>query len=186
MHDIAGAHDHGDLGGRLRRLVGGCATAVMLLSVIVYIAVWLGMRTAQEEARASLAWPTAPGKIIESEAVPPTGGRAAADPAAKPPAGAYRASVRYSYEAAGAPREGTRIEVFTRLDATRDAALARLAPFPVGAEVAVRFDPEEPSRSVLVPGPAEFDNTAFLVFGGGLVAVAIVLALVLRSTGGRR
>jgi len=180
MHRLANP-DHGrhELGDRFRRVASGCLVAFVVVPAIAFVATWLGMRAGQREARESVAWPTAPGTILESAVEPREGVPATDQRPTKTSWRSHRAQVRYRYTAGGAERIGTRIEVYQRFHATPEEAARQLAPYPAGAAVTVRFDPADPSSAVLEPGPTEFDNTPFLAIGGGFLAISIVLSIVL-------
>jgi hypothetical protein len=147
------------------------------------------MRAGQREARDSLDWPTAAGVIQESEVLAQPGVRATDERPTRRTGSSHRARVRYSYTAGGAERLGTRIGVYQKFHATPEEAAAQLAPYPAGAAVTVRYDPDDPGRAVLEPGPAEFDDTPFFAFGGGFILISTVLAIILlamlRSRGPR-
>ncbi len=180
MHEIAST-DRGDLHAKMKRILAGCCTAFVLVLGVAFVAIWLGMKDAQVEARASLGWPAAPGTILESEVIDQLGFRATDERPTKRAGTTYRPRVRYEYHVAEVRHEGTRIAVFQTLDATREEAEARLAPYPVGAPVDVHHNPTDATRAVLEPGPETFDNTYFFAFGGGFLAILAALALVVRG-----
>lgn len=66
---------------------------------------------------------------------------------------AYLPEVRYTYEAGGRRWESRRPEISGWLCASRDRAERLCARFPPGADVEVRFDPEDPGRACLVTRP---------------------------------
>jgi len=181
LHGSPGSERHPALAERFRRVASGCLVAFVVVPAIAFVATWIGMRSGQREARESIGWPTAPGTILESEVLAQAGMRATDERPTKRAGTSHRARVRYSYVAGGAERFGTRIEVFQRYHPTPEEAAAQLAPYPAGAPVTVRYDPEAPERSVLEPGPEEFDNTYFFAFGGGFLVISIALSLVLRG-----
>jgi hypothetical protein len=94
-------------------------------------------------ARASRGWPTRPGRIVRSEIR--DNRRANGLPG-------YRTVVRYEYVVDGEEYEGRDLASgeFPYRSARR--ATRRLAAFPVGAPVTVRYSPLEPQVAVLVPG----------------------------------
>lgn len=179
MHEIHAPEE--GLHGRLRRIVAGCFGAFAVLLVIGFIAVAIGMREGQREARSSLDWPTVPGTVTEREVVESSSLR----PLDERPTGrtnpSFRPTIRYTYRVGETEFEGTRLTVFQALYPTAGEAEGRLRDYPVGAEVPVHHDPEDPGRSVLEPGPATFDNTYFWAFGGGFLALIVVLAVFLRA-----
>ena len=87
----------------------------------------------------------------------------------------YTPKVAYRYEVAGDGHEGTRFELIERGEATRTAIEAKLDKFPLGARVAVYYDPDDPRESVLKPGPPAAMGIPFalgfvaLLVGGGIV-----------------
>ena len=181
MHDLPRSGSAFDLRDRFRRLIGGCFAAFAIVMALAFFSVWFGMRSSQEEARRSVSWPTASGTITVSEIVEVTGIRPTDQRPTKRSGPAYRPQVEYTYEVAGTEHTGTRIEVFMTIHATEREAEARISAYPVGASVPVHHDPERPERAVLEVGPESFDNTYFFAFGGGFLAILVVLAFVLRS-----
>ena len=181
MHDFADPIDPQSLGGRFRRLVGGCFVSLALLLSVAYGAIWWQMQTAQNEARRSLDWPRVAAVITQSEVeemrgVTPTDARPT-----RRPGPAFRAVVAYEYSFEGTDYSGGRLELRGTIEETAAAVERALEPFPIGAETVVSVDPEDPDRSVLIPGPATFDNTYFYAFGGGFLAIFIAIAFVARQ-----
>ena len=103
------------------------------------------------KARAAETWPTATGRVLSSEVV---------EEESTDREGAtstwYNPVVTYSYAAGGRELTGRRIRFGNYRFASRSKAQAALAPYPVGASPAVRYNPEKPDECVLEtkkPGP---------------------------------
>lgn len=64
----------------------------------------------------------------------------------------WQTEVQYRYEVNGIPMTGKRLRAFGRHHFTQEEAEAEIAPFPVGKQVKVYYDPAKPGTSVLIPG----------------------------------
>ncbi|HEX8380004.1 MAG TPA: DUF3592 domain-containing protein [Allosphingosinicella sp.] len=102
-------------------------------------------------ARAAESWPTAAGRVISSEVIEEEstdreGGTSTW----------YNPVVTYAYTAGGRELSGKRLRFGNYRSAARKKAEAALAPYPVGARPAVRYNPQKPEECVLEttkPGP---------------------------------
>jgi hypothetical protein len=95
----------------------------------------------------------------------------------------YRAEVRYRYEAAGAPREGSALHASDRGSPSRARAERLAARYPEGARVAVFYDPAEPDRAVLERGIGS-GPVALLLWGGLCLLGGLWVVRVLCGLGG--
>lgn len=142
----------------------------MLLVVGV---VFLGAALAAiDVARASAGWPRAPGRVVRSEIR--DNRRANGLPG-------YRTVVRYEYVIDGEEYEGRDLASgeFPYRSAVR--ARRRLATYPMGASVTVRYCPLEPQVAVLEPG-VSFD----VLYLPAMASLILLAALALASWGGWR
>ncbi len=96
------------------------------------------------EAIDSRKWPATSGQVIESRVAVSQGNRIN-----------YTPRVAYSYEAGAKLRTSTEIWLKSY---GADQAFAEdvVAAYPTGAEIKVFFDPQNPARAVLRPGPNWF------------------------------
>lgn len=118
-------------------IVGGGALATFA------VAAW---QAAQDwEAVAATRWPTAPGVVTERQSYMATPRKGKESPH-------YRVLVRYRYTVDGREYEADR---FNPYDGWTDKATAddSLTRFRVGSACDVSYDPTDPSRAYLVPGP---------------------------------
>ncbi|HET8627370.1 MAG TPA: DUF3592 domain-containing protein [Thermomicrobiales bacterium] len=124
------------------------------------------------------AWPTVPGRIVESgyRAEHHYTGRGLQQGTRYALAIAYEYEVVEDYEGFGRRRRrGTRVD-FARPDRpTAQAARAVADRYPVGAAVAVYYDPADPARAVL--DPRDPDRARRLVAGVVMVFVAVRLVV---------
>jgi hypothetical protein len=79
--------------------------------------------------------------------------------------------VRYSYVVAGTSYEGSRLTFDAPNDRTRAEVERRLAAFPVGESVSVRYDPAAPAQATLAlgdnpDGPGLMILSPFILFCG--------------------
>jgi hypothetical protein len=125
-------------------------------------ALWAGLayRRSRALVEAAKQWREAPGKVAATD-VERRGGRTTAHDAY------YVPLIRYTYVVNGREREGARLRFGLVTARTRGGAEKMLAPWPAGAAIQVRYDPDDPDRSVLEPGKA----------GGNLLAVTILFLI---------
>lgn len=94
----------------------------------------------------------------------------------------YGAQVEYDYEINGQSYQGDRYSYFSFSTSSRDHAQDIVDRYPVGREITVHYDPDEPEDSVLETGAASFPTLAILFLtpfhcigigflGGGLAEV---------------
>lgn len=123
----------------------------------------------RRRANASLAWPTVPGVILQSETVLSVTKDAEGDETEY-----HVPTVRYRYGVGGNTFEGTRLR-FGDVRQHSDAASAKLLqPYPVGASVAVRYNPAKPSDATLETTKPGLGTGIFI---GGIFLVLALLAL---------
>jgi len=67
----------------------------------------------------------------------------------------YRARIEFEYVVAGTAYRGDHLSFCQPPGLEKQAVEARLTQYPTGARVEVRYDPANPTRSVLEPGRAE-------------------------------
>lgn len=94
-------------------------------------------------ARASRSWPTVPGRVVRSEIR--TNRKANGLPG-------FRTLVRYEYVVDEEEYEGRELAGGDFPYRSAHGATRRLAAYPVGAPVTVRYDPTEPEIAVLETG----------------------------------
>ena len=140
------------------------------------LALWggLGHRRARALMEAATRWPEAPGKVIAAD-VERRGGGATANRNTY-----YRPLIRYTYVVSGREREGSRFRFGMTSARTRAGAEKMLAPYPPGAAIKVRYDPEYPDQSVLEPGKTgssllfgAIAGVLLLLAGGAIIALAV-------------
>lgn len=99
----------------------------------------------------SEGWPTAPGRILKSEADMRLG---------KGPR--HIADVRYEYEVDGRRYTGSKVQFSQGNYRSNAEAQAVVGRYPVGTEVAVRYDPNDPAVAGLESSPASAMQTLWL------------------------
>jgi hypothetical protein len=120
------------------------------------------------KARAAETWPTATGRVVSSEVVEEESSDRDGGTSTW-----YNPVVTYAYSAGGRELTGRRLRFGNYRFAGRGKAEAALAPYPVGASPAVRYNPETPEECVLEtakPGPIYLIMAlfGFLFIGFGL------------------
>ncbi|HEY5706791.1 MAG TPA: DUF3592 domain-containing protein [Terrimicrobiaceae bacterium] len=131
--------------------------------ILIFVAVGLGFAAFAArgviQARASSAWPQVSGEITHSEITDSDS--------------SYSPLVRYKYSVSDRSFAGERICFgLDRMFAGYKFAQRYTQRYPVGSPVAVYYDPDQPSQSVLEPGitkrafiPMAF-GLGFAIFGG--------------------
>jgi hypothetical protein len=114
------------------------------LLVVGTVAVVLGVEERLEAARASAAWPTTEGEVVETWMSRSSG-----------------VHVRYRYTVAGVDYESDRIRLVEKF--WRDQRSDIVARYPEGRRVTVAYDPLDPSSAVLEPGASRGAVTKKLI-----------------------
>src|SRR5215207_4180911 len=126
----------------MRRILMGLIAAGMGAAILYW------MYDTTMKIRASSSWPTADGVVVHSGV--------AVDSSRIRGGGytlTYRVDVRYRYQVGSAQYESsTFVFGVPRAYANRATTEAEVATYPIGRHVAVRYDPEEPKTSCLIPG----------------------------------
>ncbi|HJR63596.1 MAG TPA: DUF3592 domain-containing protein [Gemmatimonadaceae bacterium] len=116
----------------------------------------------------SLEWPRAEGRILEVELQHDSigSGRGPIRLVAAP-------RIVYEYEVEGVSHEAYRIQL-TPIVMWRAAAV--VGRYAQGQLVAIAYDPEDPSRGLLEPGPT-FYSALHLAYGAGVLALGVLASL---------
>ena len=125
-------------------------------------------------ARASRAWPTAAGTVIETELTSRTETYRQQDRIETHTV--YAPRVRYAYEVEGRRYEGERIRFGTYRE-SETAARAILDRYPAGASVEVHYDPANPAAATLETKTANIGMLLFAVIA--LLGLAVFIAFML-------
>jgi hypothetical protein len=99
------------------------------------------------QARASIGWPTAVGHITRSEVVremlyPGTARRGTKVPVFSP-------AVEFEYSVGGDTYRSRHVQFGAVVKGVEEDARGRIAPYPVGRQLPVRYDPVHPETAVL-------------------------------------
>ena len=145
---------------------------VYLLGLATLAAGWrlwyLDWRGATVRERA-VNWPVATGEITRSE-LRKTG-------RARP---LYRAKIHYRYSVKGRDYAGRRVSPGGDLAGPRDQARARLAAYPSGATVEVRYNPANPKEAYLewdsAHGRSAMPLAVVLMVGGAVLSFGLFMA----------
>jgi len=118
----------------------------------------------KNRAKAAEAWPTLPGVILSSELKE----RRSYNSKTHHTSITYEPQVQYEYTLMGTKYTGKQIG-FGYASYNYNVALSKIAPYPQGAAVQVRYDPDDPAKAVLETKAA----------GGTVMIVVAVIFLVL-------
>jgi len=121
----------------------------------------------RDRAVASVAWPTAEGRI--------TGSRVERVKNGGDGKATYTADITYDYALDGRTFEGDRVWFGDDYSASDTSAFrAAVDRYPVGQAVQVHYDPAEPAESVLEPGPT-WSGSALYLIGLGLMTLGGII-----------
>lgn len=104
---------------------------------------------ARRFAVASENWPPTMGTVRDASVV------TLRIPRGKTSVTGYRARIEFEYVVAETAYRGDHLSFCQPPSLEKQAAEARLTPYPIGTRVEVRYDPTDPTRGVLEPGRAE-------------------------------
>ncbi len=108
-----------------------------------------GHDQAQRFAVASENWPRTTGTVRDASVI------TLRIPRGKTSVTGYRARIEFEYVVAGTDYRGDHLSFCQPPSLEKQAVEARLTQYPTGTRVEVRYDPTDPTRSVLEPGRAE-------------------------------
>lgn len=115
--------------------------------------------------KATLNWPSTPGKILSNDIIATSGYTETGER----PVVRYTPAVIYEYAVGGSPLTGSTIRVAKPSVLSRQSAQTILTPYYPGASVSVFYDPKAPATSLLErikPKGRIFMTLAGLVFAG--------------------
>ena len=139
-----------------------------LIFVAVGAAVALAGLRGLERARASVKWPTAPGKVVASSVA------RRASSGSKGTTVTYHAEILYEYSVNGTTYDGNRV-AYGDYGSSSPAHARRIANrYPKGTAVTVHYMPDSPEESLLEPG---LKGQSFMLPGVGLLFFAVGLLM---------
>ena len=139
---------------------------IAAIALIGGAAIVLWQNGVLREQRASLHWPTVPGRILHSEI--------AYTPGRSHRSGSYRADLNYSYTVNGSRHVSHQVSLWSAdLAGYSQTARAFVADHPAGSDVNVYYDPADAKNSVLVPGANEKLNWLLMGAGGLLLLMGL-------------
>ncbi len=159
-----------NIGHPPRRDRGAVRLSLVLMGLMVVaigaLAYFIGWKGA-EDARASEAWPTVPGAVLSSEV------RVSPDPEGGHD---YAPIVQYAYSVDGKEYRASRISFGRHNSGDQGAVERKIASLPVGATVAVAYDPTDHGRAVLEPGQEGLNFIVKLIgIGTGIGGLVMVV-----------
>lgn len=150
----------------------GLVLGLVLSAVGFGVTFWLG-KPLRDQAVASRAWPATEGSIVRS-----TLEESRSDGKTH-----YSADIGYEYQLDGRTLSGSRVWIGDSYSASPGNEFrAAVKRYPVGREVQVHYDPQDPMESVLEPGPTWSGSALYLIgLGvltlGGLILLSAVVPL---------
>jgi len=143
----------------------GCISSILSMGVFLLIGMGLsywGWNILQD-ARASASWPTIDGKVVKSEvthSIDSDGGDS------------YSPEITYVYIVNNEQLANKTIKFGENSYSSRKKAEGIAASYPVGKNVTVYYDPQQPDKSVLEPGVS---GGSYIVLGIGVLFILITL-----------
>ena len=153
-----------DLQWRLFRMIVAVSPLAFFAGAWLALSHGLGLR---DLANDSATWPTADGVVVTAEVVERSsrGGDE------------FEPRIAYAYVVTGRPYTGHVVRSGGFEYGNRARAEAKLAEYPVGSAVTVRYDPGDPGRAVLEPG----GGGDWWLFTGAGIASAVTGAFLLAA-----
>lgn len=160
----------------------GLVLGAVLTAVGYGVTFWLG-KPLREQAVASQAWPATDGRIT----------RSVLEESRKDGTTHRSADIGYEYHLDGRTLAGSRVWIGDGYSSSPGNEFrAAVKRYPVGRQVRVHYDPQDPDESVLEPGPTWSGSMLYLIgLGvlavGGLILLSAVapLVVVLLAVGSR-
>lgn len=122
------------------------------------------------KAKAAEAWPTVPGVILSSELHEHRHHNSQTHHTSV----TYEPVVTYQYSVMEQPYQGNKI-VFGTISSAHNTASRKLAAYPQGAQVAVHYDPADPSKAVLEPKAG--GNVMLMIIGVIFMVLGVVFII---------
>jgi hypothetical protein len=153
--------------GKKSNWLGSCLSAVFGMGIFLVVGAGLTYWgwTILQNARASASWPTADGIVTRSGVSHSTdsdGGDS------------YSPEITYTYSVNNIDQENNTIKFGENSYSSRRKAEGIAANYPVGKNVTVYYDPEQPDKSVLEPGVSA---GSYIVLGIGVFFILLTLIL---------
>jgi hypothetical protein len=158
-------------GGRSNNVVGLALTGIFSLGGLGMLG-FGGHKVA--EGRASEGWPTAGGKVTASSVAT----HRSYDSHDHREHITYGADVRYTFEVAGAAHTGKDVTLADMSTSSRSSADETVGRYPVGREVQVHYDPDDPDHCCLEPG---LGGGVYVILGvgGSFAGVGLLISFVI-------
>lgn len=147
--------------------VGGCFVLIFgIIGVVMLVKYFRDKKKAEE----SQSWSSAAGRITESYVR-----RQESRDSDGYTTTSYYPEVRYTYQALGVEYSGDKIAFGGSVGGSQKKAHERLTSYPVGKDVIVHYDPNNPEEAVL---ERRMGSKAFLIIGIIFTLVAICSACI--------
>ena len=146
----------------------GCLSSILAMGIFLLVGAGLSFWgwNILQNARASAAWPTAEGRVTKSEVTLSTDAEGA---------DSYSPEVTYTYTVDSTSHTNDTIKFGENAYGSRKKAEGIAANYPVGRNVTVYYDPEQPGRSVLEPGVSA---GSYIVLGIGVFFILLTLMII--------
>lgn len=149
----------------MRLSLSGCLSALGVLFVFGLVGAGLSYWgwTILQDARASSSWPTSEGVVTSSEVDHSTDAEGG---------DSYSPEIDYQYQVDGQSLTNNQIKFGENSYNSRRTAEEIAANYPVGRQVIVYYDPEQPDKAVLEPGVS---SGSYIVLSIGVVFILVAL-----------
>lgn len=144
----------------------GLVLGLVVTAVGSGVTFWLG-KPLRDQAVASRSWPATEGRIV----------RSTLEESRKDGKTHYSADIGYEYQLDGRTLTGSRVWIGDAYSSSPGNEFrTAVKRYPVGRQVQVHYDPQDPTESVLEPGPTWSGSLLFLI-GLGVLAIGGLLLL---------
>ncbi len=149
-----------------------CLAIFLIFVAIGAYQVWRALQE-RKLAKACVGWPTAGGEVLVSQVEV----RKHYDRKRRTTSYTYCPIIRYAYEAGGVRRESSSVRFGQSETGGKGWAERLVAKYPAGSSLVARYDPADPTTSVL---ETEWSSQRFItglifIFAGTLIPAAVLL-----------
>jgi hypothetical protein len=169
---------------QFRKYFTGCIGVFLILFFVAWYIVLGFIFEEANDGRDAVNWPTTSGQVVETKVTSHTstssigsGSRTTTSSSTS-----YIPWVLYRYSVGGLELDNHKVQIMTSYE-TRSEAMLVTDEYPVGSTVTVHYKPDDPDKSVLVPGIPEDTYlilNLFTYIPAGIFAILVLIWAVRR------
>ncbi|MGE4613899.1 MAG: DUF3592 domain-containing protein [Planctomycetota bacterium] len=136
-----------------RKFFTGCFGVFLILFFVAWYIVLAFIFEEASDGRDAVNWPTTSGQVVDTKVTSHTSTSSSGSGSRTTTSSStsYIPWVLYRYSVGGLELENDKVQIMTSYD-TRAEAMLMTDEYPVGSTVTVYYKPDDPGKSVLVPG----------------------------------